>query len=92
MVIFSFYPVRKYCAKVFAVVHAICTPIVCVGIFAHRAGYARYAVIFFLIERVYRVCSTRFNKKNTVEARLVKMGNDIVRITFNKGTFNYMSG
>ena len=92
LLIFSFFPIRRWVFEIFLKLHWVLFIGVVVVAFIHEAGIVAIGVGIWAFDILCRCFVLWRNRQNSTKVMMTCLPADVVRITFKKGNFRYLPG
>ena len=92
LLISSFFPIRRWVFEIFLKLHWVLFIGVVIAAFIHDAGAIVFGVFVWVLDVICRCIVLWRNRQNSAKVMMTRLPADVIRLTFKKGTFRYMSG
>lgn len=92
LVVFSFFPLRRWVFEIFLKLHWVLFIGVVVAALIHDAGVIMIGVGIWGFDVLCRCLVLWLNRRNSATVLLTRLPADVIRVSFKKNNFRYMSG
>jgi len=92
LLIFSFFPIRRWVFEIFLKLHWVLFIGVVVAAFIHEAGVTAVGAGIWLFDILCRCIVLWRNRQNSATVMMTRLPADVIRLSFKKGNFRYMAG
>lgn len=92
LLIFSFFPIRRWVFEIFLKIHWVLFIGVAVAALIHEAGVVMIGVGIWAFDILCRSFVLWRNRRNSATVMMTRLPADVVRLSFRKRDFRYMAG